>query len=106
MSAYAAGRATVLGLPGQGLGEGQELGRRLGLRLPAPSAIHIFAVEVEDVATFSERMTLRLEARYPGILDGISREVRPCSSSRGPPTAPRAQRVASAAEIVARTLRR
>jgi len=53
-----------------------ELGHRLGIHLPDPSAIHVFAVEVEDVATFSERMTPRLEARYPAIRDELLREVR------------------------------
>jgi hydrogenase maturation protease len=53
-----------------------ELGHRLGLPLPAPACIHILAVEVRDVVTFSERMTPQLETRYPAIRDGLLREVR------------------------------
>jgi hypothetical protein len=44
--------------------------------LPAPPAIHILAVEVEDVATFSEHLTPALAARYPALADEIFAEVR------------------------------
>jgi hydrogenase maturation protease len=54
-----------------------ELGHRLGMRLPDPSDIHIFAVEVEDATTFSEQMTPALEAAYPDCAAAIFREVRP-----------------------------
>jgi hydrogenase maturation protease len=66
-----------------------ELGHRLGIRLPKPSAIHIFAVEVQDTVTFSERMTPELEARYPTILDEIFRAThrRLVGSGRVPRTA-------------------
>jgi hydrogenase maturation protease len=53
-----------------------ELGYRLRIPLPAPSAIHIFAVEVADVSTFSEHMTPALEACFPLLADEISQEVR------------------------------
>ena len=53
------------------------LGRRLGVPLPADSEIHIFAVEVADNATFSERMTPALEGSYPvysaEIFDSVER---------------------------------
>ncbi len=52
-----------------------ELGRRLGVPLPEPKDIHVFAVEVEDDLTFSERMSPALERRFPacaaGILEGV-----------------------------------
>jgi hydrogenase maturation protease len=34
-----------------------ELGRRMGTRVPAPTEVHIFAVEIADNMTFSESMT-------------------------------------------------
>jgi hydrogenase maturation protease len=52
-----------------------ELGHRLGLPLPRPSAVHIFAVEVLDVMTFSEQMTPALENGYPLFAAEIFREV-------------------------------
>jgi hydrogenase maturation protease len=42
-----------------------DLGRRLGVPLPGDRDIHIFAVEVVDNQTFSERMTQALEESYP-----------------------------------------
>jgi hydrogenase maturation protease len=50
-----------------------ELGRRLGIHLPED--IHIFAVEVEDNRTFSERMTPALEESVPTFASAIRREV-------------------------------
>jgi hydrogenase maturation protease len=52
-----------------------ELGHRLGLVLPRPSAVHIFAVEVADVSTFSEQMTPALERSYPVFAAEIFHEV-------------------------------
>jgi hydrogenase maturation protease len=54
-----------------------ELGRRLGIGLPDPSEVHIFAVEVDDTTTFSERMTPALESAYPELAAAIFREVEP-----------------------------
>lgn len=51
-------------------------GRRLGLPLPEDSEIHIFAVEIQDNRTFSERMTPALEQAYPQLRAGIFRELR------------------------------
>lgn len=53
-----------------------ELGRRLGMRLPQPPDIDIFAVEVLDNATFSERMSPELELSYPALSAGIYDAVR------------------------------
>lgn len=53
-----------------------ELGRRLGIPLPAPADVHVVAVEVDDVETFSERMTPALEAAFPRLVDEILGEVR------------------------------
>ena len=52
-----------------------ELGRRMGIKLPAEEEIHIFAVEVLDLITFSETMTEPLEKAYPEFLEAIFREV-------------------------------
>ena len=41
------------------------LGRRLGMALPEDQAITIVAVEVEDVLTFGERCTPRVQAAIP-----------------------------------------
>jgi hydrogenase maturation protease len=53
-----------------------ELGRRIGVPLPKPGRIHIFAVEVEDNSTFSERMTPALEAAYLDYAPAILVEVQ------------------------------
>ncbi len=53
-----------------------ELGRRLGVPLPADERIHLLAVEVADDATFGEALSPALEAAYPGILSEILGEVR------------------------------
>ena len=52
-----------------------ELGRRLGIKLPAEEEIHIFAVEVLDLVTFSETMTQPMEKAYPEFLEAIFQEV-------------------------------
>ena len=52
-----------------------ELGRRLGIKLPAEDEIHIFAVEVLDLITFSETMTQPMEKAYPEFLEAIFQEV-------------------------------
>ncbi len=52
-----------------------ELGRRLGLRVPAEEEIHVFAVEVEDNLTFSERMSAPLEEAFPACAEEIGAEV-------------------------------
>lgn len=51
-----------------------ELGRRLGARLPRPQDVHIFAVEIADNTTFSERMTPELEASYDAFCPEIMRQ--------------------------------
>ena len=52
-----------------------ELGRRMGMRLPEPDAIHVFAVEVEDNQTFSEQMTPALEVSFHEIAAAVLHEV-------------------------------
>jgi hydrogenase maturation protease len=53
-----------------------ELGRRLGLVIPRDEDIDVFAVEVEDDLTFGERLSPRLEAAYPRLLEEILAGVR------------------------------
>ncbi|MBN2399957.1 MAG: hydrogenase maturation protease [Candidatus Aminicenantes bacterium] len=48
-----------------------ELGRRLGMHLPADRDIHIFAVEILDNRTFSERMSDSLENRFQPLAEEI-----------------------------------
>lgn len=50
------------------------LGRRLGHPLPPDEEIHVFAVEVEDDATFGERLSPALEEAYPEILGEVRRD--------------------------------
>lgn len=52
-----------------------ELGRRVGLELPPPEAIQVFAVEILDNLTFDERMTPALEDAYGGCADAIFGQV-------------------------------
>jgi len=48
-----------------------ELGRRLGMHLPADAEIHVFAVEILDNRTFSERMSEELENCFYAIGEEI-----------------------------------
>ena len=57
-----------------------ELGRLIGI--PLPHAIHIFAVEVQEIRTFSERMSAALEADYPRYSAEILSSVRALLGSR------------------------
>lgn len=50
-----------------------ELGRRLGLSLP--EEIHIYAIEVEDISTFSEECTDRVRKVIPLVVDMILGEL-------------------------------
>ncbi|HYQ80334.1 MAG TPA: hydrogenase maturation protease [Anaeromyxobacteraceae bacterium] len=62
-----------------------ELGRRLGLGVPDDGEVHVFAVEVEDVLTFADRMSDTLERRFPEYASEICQEVAPLlgAQSRG-----------------------
>lgn len=53
-----------------------ELGRRMGMKLPSDDEIHIFAVEVLDLMTFSEAMTEPLERAFPEFSEAILKEIR------------------------------
>ncbi len=50
-----------------------ELGRVMGVHLPRPGKVHIFAVEIADNTTFSESMSPELEAAYDGLRPQIVR---------------------------------
>jgi hydrogenase maturation protease len=52
-----------------------ELGRHMGMHLPSPNQVHIFAVEILDNQTFSETMSPPLEAAYPFFRAEIRRSV-------------------------------
>ena len=52
-----------------------ELGRRMGMKLPADDDIHVFAVEVADNLSFGECLTAELEEALPEVADEILAEV-------------------------------
>jgi hydrogenase maturation protease len=52
-----------------------ELGRRMGMKLPADDDIHVFAVEVADNLSFAESLTPELEEALPEVADEIMAEV-------------------------------
>jgi hydrogenase maturation protease len=53
-----------------------ELGRHMGMTIPPERETHIFAVEILDNLTFSERLTDDLERTYPAYSEEIFRELR------------------------------
>jgi hydrogenase maturation protease len=53
-----------------------ELGRRMGLSIPPEKETHIFAIEILDNLTFSERLTDDLERAYPTYSEEIFCELR------------------------------
>ena len=60
-----------------------ELGRRMGIPLPSEDNIHIFAVEVHDIITFSETMSPQLEGAYAEFSRGILREIEGILEEKG-----------------------
>ncbi|HEY3450592.1 MAG TPA: hydrogenase maturation protease [Myxococcales bacterium] len=52
-----------------------ELGRRLGMHVPTPEEVHVFAVEVLDNFTFDERMSEPVEAGLAECSREIAREI-------------------------------
>jgi hydrogenase maturation protease len=52
------------------------LGRGLGLPLPTDEAITILAIEVEDVLTFGETCTPRVQAAIPRIVQAVVDELQ------------------------------
>jgi hydrogenase maturation protease len=50
-----------------------ELGKRLNLEMP--KKITIFAIEVEDVTTFSEKCTPKVERVIPQVVQMVAEEV-------------------------------
>lgn len=58
-----------------------ELGRRMGMNLPADESIDIFAVEIIENQTFSSRMSDILEESLNRLSQEIGREIRAILSS-------------------------
>jgi len=52
-----------------------ELGRRMGMRVPDETDIHIFAVEVMENLTFCERLSPELEEALPELVDEMHEEI-------------------------------
>jgi hydrogenase maturation protease len=52
-----------------------ELGRRLGMAVPAAPSCHVFAVEILDNLTFDETMSEILELAYPALAAEILPEI-------------------------------
>ena len=59
------------------------LGRRLGVPLPADENVHVFAVEVDNLEEFSERMSPPLEEALPRLSGEILREIREILDASG-----------------------
>lgn len=88
-----------------------ELGRRIGLPLADDAEIHIFAVEIQDNHTFSERMTPALERAYPRLRTAIFKEVRELVRDSGAaettrPTPPNRQSLLTSAATALRANQR
>ncbi len=62
-----------------------ELGRRLGMQVPADDAIHVFAVEVRENLTFGESLGPELEDALPEICEEMLAEIEPLLALRDPP---------------------
>ena len=52
-----------------------ELGRRMGMRVPDETDIHIFAVEVMENLTFCERLSPELEEALPELVEEMHGEI-------------------------------
>jgi hydrogenase maturation protease len=52
-----------------------ELGRRMGMRVPGETDIHIFAVEVMENLTFCERLSPELEEALPELVEEMHGEI-------------------------------
>ena len=88
-----------------------ELGRRIGLPLADDAEIHIFAIEIQDNHTFSERMTPALERAYPRLRTAIFKEVRELVRDSGAaettrPTPPNRQSLLTSAATALRANQR
>lgn len=58
-------------------------GRGLGMLLPADAEISIFAIEAEDVLTFSEALTPGVSAALPCAVDELLAELQGIAPGRG-----------------------
>jgi hydrogenase maturation protease len=52
-----------------------ELGRRMGMHVPAESDIHVFAVEVRENLSFGERLSPELERVVPQLCEQMLGEI-------------------------------
>ncbi len=52
-----------------------ELGRRMGMHIPAEADIHVFAVEVRENLTFDERLSPELEEAVPALCEEMLDEI-------------------------------
>ncbi|MHB8078633.1 MAG: hydrogenase maturation protease [Candidatus Krumholzibacteriia bacterium] len=53
-----------------------ELGRRMGVPVPADADVHVFAVEILDGETFGETLTDPLARRLPDLAEQLEEEAR------------------------------
>ena len=56
-----------------------ELGHQLGVSIPPE--IHIYAIEIQDAVTISEKLTLKVEAAIPSIVEKIVNELKELQSN-------------------------
>ncbi len=62
-----------------------ELGRRIGMHIPAESDIHVFAVEVCENLTFDEHLSPELQEALPGLCDEMLGEIERLLETSGSP---------------------
>ena len=62
-----------------------ELGRRMGMHVPAEADIHVFAVEVRENLTFGERLSPELEEALPEVLTEMLVEIEALLEGSGRP---------------------
>jgi hydrogenase maturation protease len=60
-----------------------KLGRSVGMALPTPNDIHIFAVEAKENLVFSEHMTPELEGAFSCCASAILSEIRELLQAQG-----------------------
>lgn len=56
-----------------------ELGKKMNM--PMPSSIHIIAIEVEDVTSFTKELTDGLKYKLPEVIEGVMLKIKECEIS-------------------------
>ncbi len=72
-----------------------ELGRRMGMHIPAEADIHVFAVEVRENLSFGERLSPELERVVPQLCQQMLGEIEALLATSGLPEHERDERPAT-----------